>query len=126
MSTSTPVRPAAAVTVTVAVLGATAPPSTALRAALDAPPGPGVAWRVLSGDAATGAAAVDIVVCGDSGAAAAAIRRWPAAIIVALVPRPAAEPDAVLHLPAGDIGLVAAYVRSLARRRGRATEEPSR
>ena len=126
MSVPTPVRPAPPVTVTVAVLGATAPPSTALCAALDAAPGRAVAWRVLAGEAATGVAAVDIVVCGDYEAAAAGIRRWPAAVVIALVPRPAAEPHAVLYLPDGDIGRVAAYVRALARRRGPATAEPGR
>jgi hypothetical protein len=133
VTTPTPVHSAPVatpVTVTVAVLDATAPPSAALRAALDASPERGVVWRVLSDEAATSTAVVDIVVCGDSRAAAATCR-WPAAVVVALVPPPPPDggpglPAAVLYLPSGDVGLVAAYVRSIARRRRPTAEEPGR
>jgi hypothetical protein len=127
MTTPTPVRssPAIPVMVTVAVLGATVPSSVTLRAALDALAGNRVAWHVIAGEAATGTAPVHIVLCDDPVAAAAAARRWPAAIVVALVPArrrgtvlDPGEAPGVLRLPSGDLGLVAAYVRSIARRRG--------
>jgi hypothetical protein len=131
MTTPTPVRssPAIPVMVTVAVLGATVPSSVTLRAALDAAAGNQVTWRVISGETGIGTAPVHIVLCDDPVAAAAAAQRWPAAVVVALVPArqqgtaPGTAPDpagapGVLRLPSGDLGLVAAYVRSIARRRG--------
>jgi hypothetical protein len=109
------------VTVTVAVLGPTAPPAAGLGAALRAGPLCRVTWRVVAGEAAGDVVAVDIVVCDDLGSAAAAAQRWPAAGVVALVsPRrgvPATDAR-VLCLTDGDVGLVAAYVQSVARRRG--------
>jgi hypothetical protein len=135
MTTPTPVRssPAIPVTVTVAVLGATVPSGVTLRAALDALAGDRVSWQVVAGEAAIGTAPVHIVLCDDPVAAAAAARRWPAAAVLALVPAgrrgtvldPAGAPG-VLRLPSGDLGLVAAYVQSIARRRGLIGEDATR
>jgi hypothetical protein len=135
MTTPTPVRsaPATPVTVTIAVLGVTVPSSVTLRAALDAAGGNQVTWRVISGETGIGTAPVHIVLCDDPVAAAAAAQRWPAAVVVALVPArqqgtapdPAGVPG-VLRLPSGDLGLVAAYVQSIARRRGLVGEDATR
>lgn len=127
-----PVRPVPAtpLTVTVLVLGSSGPPIGTLRAALDTVDR--VAWRVLAGAAPAGTTAVDIVLCDGPVRAATAARRWPGAAIVALVPGrhrgtvDGPDPAPVLYLPGGDIGLIAAYVRSIARRRGLTAEDTGR
>jgi hypothetical protein len=130
MTSLTPISPAPAgvAPATVALLGPAAPPAEALRHALAAlPRSADVAWRIAPADAVP-AVAVDIVLC-DAGLTATAADRWPAAAVVALVPAwdeatavvRALEDGANVCVRGGDNRVIAAYVQSVARRRGLAT-----
>ncbi len=127
MTSTTPPSPApfASLTVlTVALLGVGTPSPQALQTALEnLSASPGVTWAVVTGE--TAGPGVQIVVCGSPARITEARCRWPDAVTVALVPVRDDGPSvmAALDIGAGvcvrgeDPSLVAAYVRSIARRR---------
>lgn len=137
MTTTTPVPHAlaAATTVRVALVAVSYPGSTTLRAALEKRPGAaGVTWDVRSSDAVCATAAapasepvsVAIAVCDGAVGAQTARAAWPAAVVVALVPARDDGTATIAALQAGahvcvrgnDPTLIAAYLQSIARRRG--------
>jgi hypothetical protein len=120
-------EPAAATTVTVALVGSAVTAAEPLGTALATLPTTDRAqWRVFAPNAAPAGADVDIAVCAGAAAVRAAGRQWPAAEILALVSALGDEAGVLSVLDAGahvcvrgsDSTLVAAYLHSIARRRG--------
>jgi hypothetical protein len=121
-------RRARKVTVTVALGGDAVPAAAELRTALDSiPTSVPVSWHLLPGSAVTPHIRVDIALAGTPIATAAALDRWPDAAVVALMYGP--DHDVTAAVRALDAGadvcvhdastdLIAAYVASVARRRG--------
>lgn len=114
-------------TVRVALLGSAVPSVPSLQAALAALRVPHPAdWELFRPDAAASGATVDIALADTAPAVAVALDRWPDAAAVALVPAGDEGTAAIAALDAGatvcvrgaDVGLIAAYLHAVARRRG--------
>jgi hypothetical protein len=86
----------------------------------------GTRWTVSAGDSLPEQAAVQVALCCYPTSAQSAIRRWPDVPVLAVVPanddgsavQAALETGAVVCVRGSDPALVAAFIRSLARRRG--------
>jgi hypothetical protein len=112
--------------VTVALLGAIPPDAADLGSALKRI-SPGAGWLVVAVDDPNRAhAAVDIVLCASGPSVANAVTRWPHAAVVAIVATHDDGSGVVAALEAGadvclrweDNLLAAAFIQSVARRRG--------
>lgn len=119
--------------VTVMLLGHRVPSERALSDALTALPATATAWSISAGDALPALAELQIAVC-DAELVTAAIKRWPAASTLALIAH-CDESEAVLRAiadgatvcaRAGETRVVAAFLRSLARRRESPIEQAAR
>jgi hypothetical protein len=113
--------------VTTALVGAAVPAADALQAALAALPTSGtVRWRVLPAASFEFRTRVDLAVCGSPETALSARARWPEAAVLLLVPTASADEAVLSALDWGahvcvrdaDSSVVAAYLVSIARRRG--------
>jgi hypothetical protein len=113
------------VPITVGCVGPAGPSPDRLEAALCTLT-TGVQWRVHAVDTLLPDTSVDIVLCDVAAAVGIAVRQWPAAAIVAVVPARDDGAAVIAALDAGalicvrddDVALTAAYVQSVARRRG--------
>lgn len=110
-------------TVTLAVLGSTAPSVQRLRAALAGlPTASTCGWQVVDGDTPS----AQIALCDTVESISAALERWPGVAVVALVPASEDESAVLAALNAGasvcvrgdDAPVIAAYLQSVARRHG--------
>ncbi|MDT4941189.1 MAG: hypothetical protein QOJ34_1278 [Pseudonocardiales bacterium] len=111
--------------VRVALLGVTPTDAADLGAALNRTD-PDVAWIVAADDPNRPDAVVDIVLCDSGSSVADAVARWPHAAVVAMVGMhddgsgvvAALEAGAEICLRREDNLLAAAFIQSVARRRG--------
>jgi hypothetical protein len=125
---------APASTVTVALAGRALPLVPALHARLTAAAADPIGWRLVRADTIGSSTHVDIALCDDPASAAVAAQRWPGATIVAVVPARddgtwtvhAFDAGATVCVRGDDVDLIAAYLRSVTRRRGFTTEGGSR
>ena len=98
---------------------------SALAAALGALPGSSSAdWKVIDAELFSVERQLDLVVCA-AASAEDAIRRWPAAIVIAIAPPVDGDSAVIAALEVGaaciraaDVGLVAAFTQAVARRHG--------
>jgi hypothetical protein len=137
MGTPTPLAGEAAATPTtivVALLGGTSVLLGRLQSTLDALSSGDAAWTVTPADALTAPAAVQIALCCYPASPETALSRWPDVAVVALVPenddgsvvQAALDSGAMVCVRGADPALVAAFVRSVARRRGLLTPDRAR
>jgi hypothetical protein len=125
MTTTSSLTPTSVAAVGVAVCGSAAATLGLLSDRLAALPGTGVRWDVWRDDDVPEAGAVDVAVCPDPESVRQALLRWPGAAAVMLAGA-SEDADAAAGLATGatvcvrggDVALVAAFVRSVARRRG--------